>query len=410
MDFSNSQIIFLDNEKSQIPIGTGICIFWADYKNPYRYASIHTLNYLKRTLNLKSETLIEDLMNYNTNINPLKATTIPNLIHCGLIYRLDLLDLIYPTITSEHFTNLRLIIYLISLMPQFGKPESDISHVIRKIAPAYLRYLLCEYYPFRIDPVILNDAEIYEAFETLKIPEKYEIYNDRYQRLQLLQSLRPDFLQILISKLYKTSNLYDVIIKTVQSNLEHILLYSTDYDQLVDKLGMHPLDAQKYDFNADEYILNNFIEYIHYTDPINSEILDLYTAIDKGVLTSFLSRFSDYELIYNITGFFVHYKSRVELIRKLELVCGTTPRFFIKVDESPSICYGNLHNYIQYSSAELLVSFKKHPMGFWNPDHSVQFSIYDINELCEMGNYFTQFTNLINFCKDKIKNLKNKNN
>jgi hypothetical protein len=142
MDFGDFQFIYLTEEKKEILPGKGISVFTPDFENPYRYASRKTLDYLQKALNLGSKDLIQNLMKLNKNVNPLKITTIPNLLHCALIYKLDFLPFLTHTVTVEHFTNLRLILYLISLMPQFGKPLTDLTYVIHKIAPNYLKYLL----------------------------------------------------------------------------------------------------------------------------------------------------------------------------------------------------------------------------------------------------------------------------
>lgn len=411
MDFSDPNIIYLTEQKNNIIPGICCTDLSADYINPYKYATQKTLQYLQQKLHLqKSTNLIEDLIKINTNTNPLKVTTVHNLLHCGLIYKLDLGIFISDTMTVEHFTNLRLILYLVSLMPIFGKPKSNIKTVIHKIAPDYLKYLLYEYHLTGIDPLILTDSEVYETFEKLEVPPKYEIYNCRYRRLYQLHNLRSDIFQILCKKLYNCTDLVNIVTKTVQSNLEYILLNAKDYEELIQKLGMNPLKMHEYNFDADEYILHNFIDYIHYTDKGETDINDLYTAIEKGVIIPFLNKYTDYDLIYNITGIFVSYNSRAELISKLNLICGTIPKFFIKLGDtlgSESICYGNIHSYNQYSASELKKNFENY-VGFMNTD-GTQFSITVINELCETGIYFKQFIPLINFCKEKIKKIKNKN-
>ncbi len=297
-------------------------------------------------------------------------------------------------------------------MPKFGVPTTSILHVVRKIKVDYLKYLLYKYHLYGLDPIILTESEVYHIFETFEIPPKWDIYNQRYNRLIKLSSLRDDILQILYTRLYKTTDLISVVTKTTQSNLEKILIEAKDYEELIQRLGMSPLKYQEIDFNADKYILDNFIEYIHHTDPIKSEILDLYTAIDKGMLIPFLSQYSDQEIL-DLTSIFISYNSRIELIKKMEFICGNIPHFFIhfvKLEGKPIICYGNLSEYRQYTSSELIKSFEQVPIGFWNLDRSIQFSIYDINELCDSGIYFKEFGNLIKICNTKIKKLKNKNN
>jgi hypothetical protein len=411
MNFQDPDIIYLGKiEETPDLVGKGLFTFRPNFENPYKYCSVQTLNYLKTTLKLeKSDNIIQDLVTLNPNTNPLKATTLHNLLHCGLIYGLDLIDLIFKITTEEHFTNLRLMIYIVTLMPEFGSPTSSVLSIIKKIKADYLRYLLSKYHIYGLDPIILTEAEIYQIFETFKIPPKWDIYNQRYERLKALSNLRPDIIQILCTRLYKTTDLSSVVTKTTQSNLERILLTAFDYEDLVYKLGMSPLNAQDPNFDVDQYILENFMEYIHYTDPAKTEISDLYTAIDNKSLVPFLSRHSDSQIL-ELTSIFVAYKSRVDLIKKIEYICGNIPRMFIKLEIKPIICYGNFSEYRQYTSAELIKAFEQTPIGFWNLDRSVQFSIYDINELCETGIYFKEFEKLIKICKDKIKNLKNKNN
>ena len=340
-------------------------------------------------------------MEINKNINPLEVTTTTNLLHCGLIYHLDLLELLeISPLTVHHFTNIRLMLYLISLIPKFGVPPEKNLSFIKKIDPPYLRYALLQYHPFGIIPEILSDKEIYDSFINSKIPENYSEYNTRYIRLLSLHTIDKDILNIFINKLFKTTNLCKVVTQTVQSNLEKIIIESDGLLEMIDRIGMFPVSPDPH-FDVRNYFLENLIDYIHHTDPMRCVSMDLFQSIESGMITEFLSSLSDQEII-SITGAFVPYQSRSDLIRKITLLTSNTPRFFISKESK--ICYGTLYQYTEFTSAQLISYFKKE--GFYNANRTIEFSAFDINQLMNCLVYYGDFHDLFRLCQQKIKKFK----
>src|SRR5438105_1158665 len=155
-------------------IGKGKCSFYPDYQGRYKYCSNKTLEYLSELHKIPKEQIIPELRKLYPNDNPLKCTNVPDLICCGLIYHLDLLELIQlAPLTVDHFTNIRLMVYLFVLLPALEPNFPEEIHkstkkynsdFLKKIDFRYLRYALYQYQVIGVDIGILSDAEVFQTF------------------------------------------------------------------------------------------------------------------------------------------------------------------------------------------------------------------------------------------------------